>query len=241
MKYFASVLGIIVMLLFFAPCAQAQDAYPVIFEATQRAILSAERSGVLVTLKFDVGDSVKKGRLIGKVDTGELALQKKRSEFSLRHLDIKVKNLEKLSQRGLTTTDELAEARTEKDITYTDIKIFERQIANSQITAPFECIIVRRHVQRHEWVTAGQSVVEVVHPGKLRAVANIPSRVAVQLKKGDPHTFEVHDLGISVAGTVSAVVPEVDELSNTAQVIWDVGKAEQNLLSGMKGEVRIGG
>jgi len=36
-----------------------------------------------------------------------------------------------------------------------------------------------------------------------------------------------------------AVAPEVDERSNTAQVIWTVEKGDTNLLPGMKGEVRI--
>ncbi|QTA93627.1 efflux RND transporter periplasmic adaptor subunit [Desulfonema magnum] len=222
-----------------APCASAQETYPVIFEATQKAVLSAERSGVLTSLKVDAGSAVRKGAVIARVNVGDLDLQKKRSELSLRHLNVKVKNLERLLQRGLATDEELAEAKTQKDVTYTDIQIFKRQISKSQILAPFQCTVIRRHVQPHEWVTAGQPVVEVVAPGKLRAVANIPSRLAVKLEKGATHTFEVHDLEISVSGTVEAVVPEVDELSNTAQVIWNVEKSEKNLLSGMKGEVRI--
>ena len=239
MKCFRYVRSLILIFLLSAPYAAAQDAYPVIFEATRRAVLSTERSGMLVTLKYDVGSRVKKGALIAKVDTGDLNLRKKRSEFALRHLNVKVKSLERLTQRGLATDEELADAKTEKDVVYTDIQIFKRQISKSQIFAPFSCVVVRRYMQRHEWVTAGQPVVEVVHLGELRAVANIPSRVAVSLKKGESHTFYVHDLNISVTGTVQAVVPEVDELSNTTQVLWEVGKTEKELLSGMKGEVRM--
>ncbi|MDM8548762.1 efflux RND transporter periplasmic adaptor subunit [Desulfobacterales bacterium HSG2] len=245
MKYFIYFLSFVFIFLLSAPCTDAQgtdaepEAYPAIFEATQRAVLAAERSGVLVSLKFDVGDRVKKGTVVAKVDTGDLGLRKKRSELSLRHFNVKVKNLEKLIQRGLATEEELAGARTEKDLAYTDIQIFKKQISKSRIHAPFKCIVVRRHVQPHEWVTAGQPVVEVVAPGKLRAVANIPSRLAIQMKKGDTYTFYVNDLDISVTGTVEAVAPEVDELSNTTQVIWKVGKTEKELLSGMKGEVRI--
>ncbi|MDM8522663.1 efflux RND transporter periplasmic adaptor subunit [Desulfococcaceae bacterium HSG8] len=239
MLYFRYVFALICAFPVFVNCAVAQDTFPVIFEATHRAVLSAQRPGVLVTLKVDAGDRAKKGTLIAKVDTGELALQKKRSELTLRHLNVKVKNLERLIQRGLATDEEVAEARTQKDVTYTDIQIFKRQISKSQIFAPFNCIVIRRHVQPHEWVTAGQAVVEVLDNTKLRAVANIPSGLAVSLKEGVAYTFNVHDLGITVSGTVQAVVPEVDELSNTAQVVWSVEKPEKNLLSGMKGEVSI--
>jgi len=243
MKYFIFAFSIFCIMLTFVPHGNAQqqqqETYPVIFEATQRAVLSAEIAGVLTHLKFDVGNHVKKGRLVAKVSEGELGLRKKRSEYSLKHLSVKLKNLEKLIQRGLATEEEVAQAQMEKDVAYTDIQIFKRQISKSRILAPFSCVVVRRHVQRYEWVTGGQPVVEVVNPGKLRAVANIPSHLAVKLKKDQTHTLDVHDLNISVKGTVEAVVPEVDELSNTAQVIWKVDKGEHPMLAGMKGEVRI--
>ncbi len=219
--------------------AMAQESYPVIFEAVQKAVLSAEQTGVLVRLSYDVGSRVKKGGLIAKVDTGELELGRKRSGLALKYLKSQLKDMEKLSRSGLATNEEMAKARLEMDVTKTDIEILKRKISKSRVKAPFGCIIVRRRVQPHEWVTAGQPVVDIVAPGKLRAVGNIPSHLAVGLKKGDRHDFVVNDLGVTVSGTVQAVMPVVDELSNTAQVLWKIEKP-QNLMAGMKGDVRIG-
>lgn len=215
------------------------EAYPAIFEATRKAVLSAERAGVLDRLSYDVGAAVKKGEIIAQVETGELALQKKRAELSYRHLSVKVENLVRLSKKGLGTNEEVAEARMQRDVVRTDIDIIKRQIASSYIRGPYDCVVVRRHMQPHEWVTAGQPVVEVVDPSALRAVANIPSASAVRLKPGEEHAFYVHDLDITVTGVVKAVVPVVDELSNTAKVVWTVKDPGDVLLSGMKGEVLI--
>jgi membrane fusion protein, multidrug efflux system len=242
------ILGLIALMCSLTTPVGAQDAgsrgddreiYPVIFEARKRAVLSAERAGVMTRLNYDVGRSVKRGEVIGQVDTGELALRKKRGEQSLQHLNAKMGNLSRLSKRGLATNEEVAEARMERDVIQTDIEIIKRQISNSYIRAPYDCVIIRRHVQPHEWVTAGKPVVDVLDPTSLRAVANIPSRLAVGLKDGDAHRFYVHDLDSEVTGTVEAVVPEVDELSNTAQVVWTLQKPPAGLLSGMKGEVQI--
>ncbi len=215
------------------------EAYPAIFEATRQAVLSAERAGVLSSLAYEVGSTVKKGEIIAQVETGELALQKKRAELSRKHLGVKVDNLTRLSKQGLATNEEVAEARMQRDVVRTDIDIIQRQIANSYIRAPYACIVVRRHVQPHEWVTAGQPVVEVVDIKQLRAVANIPSASAVRLNTGDEHSFYVHDLDRTVTGVVRAVVPVVDELSNTAEVVWTIQETGDALLSGMKGEVLI--
>ncbi len=215
------------------------EAYPAIFEATRQAVLSAERAGVLDRLSYDVGSAVKKGEIIAQVETGELALQKKRAELSRKHLSVKLENLTRLNRKGLATNEEVAETRMQRDVVRTDIDIIKRQIANSYIRAPYPCVVVRRHMEPHEWVTAGQPVVEVVDPSDLRAVANIPSASAVRLKPGDEHAFYVHDLDMTVNGAVKAVVPVVDELSNTAQVVWTIQKNDDSLLSGMKGEVLI--
>jgi RND family efflux transporter MFP subunit len=221
------------------PAPVSGEAYPAIFEATRQAVLSAERAGVLSRLSYEEGAAVKKGEIIAQVETGELALQKKRAELSLKHLSVKLNNLDRLSRKGLATNEEVAEARMQRDVIRTDIDIIKRQIANSYIRSPYSCVVVRRHMQPHEWVTAGQPVVEVVDPSELRAVANIPSASAVRLKTGDTNDFYVHDLDMTVTGVLQAVVPMVDELSNTAQVIWKVKETGEALLSGMKGEVLI--
>lgn len=213
--------------------------YPVIFEAEQKAVLSAERAGVLTSLKYDVGAAVKKGAVVAGVDAGEPALMKKRNELRLGHLDTRVRELSRLNQQGLATNREVAEAQMDRDVTRSEIDIFNRQIGKSSIRAPFSGVVVRRHVQAHEWVTAGQPVMDLVNLDTIRAVGNVPAHTAVQLKKGTSHVFYVQDIDAEVSGTVTAVAPDVDERSNTAQVIWSIKKGDKNLLPGMKGEVRL--
>lgn len=218
----------------------AQDMFPVVFEAVNRAVLSAERAGVLVKMGYDVGDYVKKGAEIAKVDTGELALRKKRATLGLKYLNKQLVDLENLKKKGLATNEDVEKARMERDVTQTDLDIVKRMVSKSSVRAPYNCVVVKKHVQAHEWVTEGKEVVEVVDTKKLRAVGNIPSALAVGLKKGDKHGFQVPDLNITVSGTVSAVVPDVDELSNTARVVWTVEKPGKELLAGMKGDVSFG-
>lgn len=213
--------------------------FPVVFEARQKAVLSAERAGALTTLQADVGDTVKKGAVIARVDVGEAALRKKRGEVALQHLEKQIQELVQLNQRGLATNEEVQKVRMERDVTRADVEIYKRQIAQSTIRAPFSGMVVRRHVEPHEWVTSGQPVLDMVNLDRIRAIANIPAHIAVRLNKGDTHTLYVHDLEMEMTGTVDAVAPEVDERSNTAQVIWAVDAGEQRLLPGMKGEVRV--
>ncbi len=217
----------------------SQSLFPVLFEAVHHAVLSSERAGVLTTMNYNVGDSVKKGAVVAKMDIGELVLMKKRSSFEFSFFSSKLEDLKKLSSRGLGTNEDITKTKMEKDLAYTDMEILKRQISKSDIRAPFNCVVIKRLAEAHEWVTEGKPVVEVVSPNTIRAVSNISSALAVNLKEGDVHEFTVHDLNTVVKGTLDAIVPQVDELSNTVQVIWKVDKKYEKLLPGMKGEVRI--
>lgn len=238
-SYMLTMLVVIFAIQMGSSFTNAQESYPVIFEATDRAVLSAARAGILYGLDVNVGSSVKKGTVIATVDTTELELQRKRSQLMLNYLDVQVNDLSKLTQRGLATNESLAKATMEREVTRTDLEIQKALINKSYIRVPFDCVVVRRLVEPHEWVTEGKPVVEVLQPGKLRAVANIPSGLAVTINKATPQPILVHDLKITVTGKFVAIAPEVDELSNTAKVIWSIEKAPPELLSGMKGEVQI--
>ena len=220
--------------------ALAEESYPVIFESIQRVVLSAQRAGVLSRFKCEEGAAVKKGSLICGIDDSELKLKKNRNAIALKHLEAQLRDLIKLSQRGLATKDNLSKSEMERDITRAELKIIKHQISNSAIRAPFKGIVIRLHAKAYEWVTIGQPVAEMINPHLLRAVANIPSSIAVTLKPESKHEFYIHDLEMSISGTVKTIVPAVDELSNTARVIWKVVKGNKTILAGMKGEVKIG-
>ncbi len=235
-----------VLLAMLAPClslgassALAEETYPVVFEAEHRAILSAEREGVLVSFPVDTGNRVKKGDTLAKLDTGELGLQKKRHEYNRKFLSTQLENIERLNKRGLATNEEVAKSRMEFGVTKTDIEILRRQISRSYIRAPFNAVVVRRLAQRYEWVEVGQPVVEIVDTQRLRVVGNLSSALAVRLAIGTEHQFFVKDLNTHVTGVVRAVTPSVDEQSNTVRVVWTLTKRTPGVLAGMQGDLKL--
>ncbi|MGB0721690.1 MAG: efflux RND transporter periplasmic adaptor subunit [Gammaproteobacteria bacterium] len=225
--------------LCFTHAAAWSAGYPVVFEAEERAVLSAERDGVLVRFDADVGQRVKKGSILARVDAGEPALMAKRAKKSLEFVQSQVENLKRLNARGLSTNEELNKAQMEAAVTQTDIDLYTRQIIHSRVHAPFNGIVVRRLTQPHEWVKAGQPVVELLDPDHLRVVGHIPSSQAVLMRVGSTHEVHVPDLATRVPVKVKAVTPAVDEQSNTVKVVWSVTKQAPGLLAGMKGQLLL--
>ncbi|MCP5142572.1 MAG: efflux RND transporter periplasmic adaptor subunit [Gammaproteobacteria bacterium] len=223
--------------LFLAGAVHAEQRFPVVIDVEERAILSAERDGVLIKLDVDVGDAVRKGAVLASVYTGDLAIKRRQAGAERDFLSGQLDNLSNLNKRGLATDEEVSKTRTELARADAEIDLLSAQIAHSLIRAPFDGVIVQRMVSAHEWVTAGKPVVEVLNPRKVRIVSNIPSDIVVGLQPGTTHKVWIPDLRAELTAMVRVTVPAVDEQSNTVGVIWDIVTLPQGLLTGMKGEI----
>lgn len=232
-----------IVLTLLAAAVAAAEKYPVVVEAESRAVLAAELEGVLTYLEVDVGDPVKNGAVLAEVYHRDRLLQRERLGATRSYLEILVENLTRLNEKGLTTDEELAKAEMDLAVNGKEIEIVESQIARARVRAPFSGTVVTRHIQPHEWVRPGQSVVEIYDPRKLRIVADIPADVAVSMKVGETQPLRFPDLRDSVNAKLSVFSPQVDVRSNTIKVFWTVNTREARrvgLLPGMKGVLEYG-
>ncbi|MDM8524716.1 efflux RND transporter periplasmic adaptor subunit [Desulfococcaceae bacterium HSG8] len=247
MKY--RQLFLLFSICFFTAQISYADQFPVVVEAEVRAMLSAERGGVLSKLRANIGDRVKKGAVLAVVSHQELIFKKQQRDAQRRYRMIQVENLTKLNEKGLTTDEELAKAKMELTVNDKEISMINSEIRRSEIRAPFSGVVVARgqvmvggvtrDVQHHEWVTPGQDVVELYDPRKLRIVADIPAEIAMEFKRGEARTLFFPDLKQDVRAKVKVISPQVDIRSNTIKVYWTVAK-NARLMPGMKGVLKIG-
>lgn len=219
------------------------DQFPVVVEAEVRAVLSAERAGVLSNLKVDAGDAVKKGDVLAVVFHDDLILKRQQREANQNYRDVQVENLNKLNEKGLVTDEELAKAKMEAVVNNKEISMIQTEIDRSKIRAPFSGLVVMRHAQPHEWVTPGKIVVELYDPRNLRVSADIPSEIAMGFKRGRVDTLFFQDLKQEVKAKFRVLSPQIDVRSNTIKVYWTVDAGELKkvrLLPGMKGVLKFG-
>lgn len=220
----------------------AAEQFPVVVEAEARAILAAERAGVLSDLKVDVGNRVKAGDALGMVSHKNLSLQKELHQASSEYLHVQVENLTRLNAKGLAADEELKKVATELAVNGKQIEMVEEEIQRSGIRAPFSGVIVDRKVRPHEWVTPGQPVLELYDPTRLRVVGDLPADVAVRLKIGQKHQFHFSDIQKDLTGTLTMFAPQVEVRSNTVKIFWSVpadAYQSSRLVPGMKGVITI--
>ncbi|MFP4032641.1 MAG: efflux RND transporter periplasmic adaptor subunit [Desulfococcaceae bacterium] len=232
--------GLIGALLLATAIPVRAEQFPVVVEAEERAVLSAEREGVLVELNVGVGDTVNRGDILARVFHDDLVLQKELHQATREYLEIQVKNLERLGERGMTTEEELARARMDLAVNGKEIDLVENRVVRSRLRAPFSGIVLERKVEPHEWVQPGQPVLELYNPRELRIVGDIPADLALGMEKGREYRFEFPDIQGEAVGRIRVLSPQINVRSNTVKVYWDVPEGDRKLLPGMKGVLKFG-
>lgn len=234
----AVLFGILVLLT--AGGISAEE-FPVVVEAESRAVVSAEREGVLTELSVSAGDRVQKGQSLGSVFHKDLTLQLEQAQARRKYLGILVENLTKLNEKNLVTLEELAKAEMEMAVNEVEIKMLNNLIERSRIRSPYSARVVTRRVQPHEWVQPGQPVVELYDPAALKIAGDIPSEIAMRMKPGQRQTIYFSDLDRQVTVAVDVFAPQVDVRSNTIKTYWKIpGRGSADLLPGMKGVLKLG-
>ncbi|MCX7869096.1 MAG: efflux RND transporter periplasmic adaptor subunit, partial [Terrimicrobiaceae bacterium] len=106
------------------------------------------------------------------------------------------------------------------------------------ITAPFDGVVTRRHVQRGDLAVPGRALAEVENPGALRLEATVPETLAAGLEGGQKLVVRIEAAGALLEGTVAEIAPVSDPASRTVLVKLDL-PPHPGLRSGQFGRLRV--
>jgi RND family efflux transporter MFP subunit len=111
-------------------------------------------------------------------------------------------------------------------------------LARTRIAAPFAGVLSERTVEPGEIVTPGRTLLVLVDPAQLRAVAIAREELAGALRPGEQLEVEVPAAGATLAGVVEELAPRVDERSRALELRLLLD-APPSCLPGMYARVRL--
>ena len=205
------------------------------------AQISAEQNGRLNWV-LEMGDSVKKGEPIAKIDARHLELQLSEFRSELNQQKANTTFLKKQKKRLALLVKNRSTAQTEFDRILRDLQISkEREVVLNQrinqtqlsieksvLKAPFSGLVNRRLANPGEFVTPGTPLVQFVAPSKIDVRISAPLDVAPFLKKNTP--IEVKWNGEVISMPVRTWSPAGDPNSRTFQIRLDASGS--NIMSG---------
>jgi len=206
-------------------------------------------AGKVVRTHFLDGERVKSGDILVTLDDTLLNQSILRAKAQLKELEVRTaqaledaKRLRALFQSGSTSrqeldTKELALATLNAQQTATEAALRQLEIEQekSRIRAPFDGIVLKRQVERGEWVTVGTSVMTVANPRSVEIALSLPQRLRpfVAVENG----LEGEIDGSRYHFTIERIVPDADLLSRTMPVYLSVDAP--GLFAGQKVTVMV--
>lgn len=163
-----------------------------VIEAVQQSTVSAQTSGRVTALPYDVDDSVAAGALIVQLEDSEQQARLQQAQASLEEARAGLTDArqqfsrsQSLHQRGLIANQALDQARNqlraaEARMARASAAVAEarKQLEYTRITAPYSGILTERHVELGESVNPGQPLLSGLSLEQLRVTVDLPQQYA---------------------------------------------------------------
>ena len=216
--------------------AQISDTTPLIAQliATVDSDVAARRNGVVDTVLFQVGDTVKKGQELVRMDdqlariqsqNAEAALLSARTGIAISKARVKLTEnafsrqsglrgsvafskarFEDLQQEAAQAFGELARSEAQVAIAEAALERAKYDREYSVIVAPFDGVIITRNVQPGQYISLGGSVAMLLELSSLEIEADVPVSLLKGLEIGRELGAVLHD-GTRVKATVRTMLP----------------------------------
>ncbi len=223
-------------------------------EAEQQARVRAEVSGAVTEVNVELGESVKKGRLLGRIEDRALrdALSSAQSSLAAAEGDLQLAERQVQRTRRLVEAGALAQtnletaesqavtARARLDQARAQMAQTQKQVGSTTLEAPISGVVSERAVNEGDVVAPGAPLFTIIDPSSLRLSAQVPSDALSALQVGKPVQFTVRGLGDHrFAGKIERIAPAADPVTRQITVLVSIPNPGGRLLSGLFAEGRI--
>ena len=168
-----------------------------------RAVITSQITALIEKITVDVGDEVKQGQLVVKLDQADTRLALAEAEAALAALDAqlldarqRLERAEDLLERAFVSEDELDVRRTEVSVIEANrerqlvvIQDARLALARTEVRAPFEAAVVERQGQVGNLASPGSPLLTLVQTAGREVDAEVDPRHASQLKEASDLRF----------------------------------------------------
>lgn len=223
-----------------------------VIEAVQQSTVSAQTSGRVTALPYDVDDSVAAGALIVQLEDNEQQARLQQAQASLEEARAGLTDArqqfsrsQSLHQRGLIANQALDQARNqlkaaEARLARASAAVAEagKQLEYTRITAPYSGILTERHVELGESVNPGQPLLSGLSLEQLRVVVDLPQQYADIARDQRQARVSLAD-GRELKTGQMTFYPYADPGSHSFRLRMTLDEPDGRLFPGMLVKVRI--
>jgi HlyD family secretion protein len=234
----------------------------------QTVDVAPKAGGRLQSVSVKLGDRVRRGQMIAKIEDRELLEQVNQAEASHKvaeagvrrseaDLSLALTNVERarnLYARQLLPKQQLDDAEARYTSAVAQLDLSKAQVAqsearlqelrinlgNTSVVSPTDGFVSQRHVDPGAWVSQNVPIASVVDISSLRLVANVVEKDLKAVNPGDSAVVGVDAYpGEKFNGHIARVSPILDPATRTAAMEVEIPNRDNRLKPGMYATVTL--
>lgn len=201
--------------------------------------VGAVSAGRVVEVPVDIGDSVKSGQVLARMDDVMARQKLDDAQARLKLAQEEMARVTALQTRGFATAQALQRARAELDQAQANLEYNAKALDDLLITAPFDGYVMERNVDPGQSVGANAALFTVASTQRLRLVADVDERDIPRVHTGAEMTARAEAFPDQVfTSTVSTIKLLGDTRTRTYRVEAPLPE-DTRLMAGMTVDVNI--
>ncbi|HZW25386.1 MAG TPA: efflux RND transporter periplasmic adaptor subunit [Gallionella sp.] len=218
-----------------------------IVEAVRQSTVSAQIGGRVKEILFDVGDTVKKGQLILRIDEREAAQVLAGSQAQVMQAQANMQNAKANYERAKQLFAQKFISQAGLDKAQADYKVALAQAAASSagagqagiahgytaVVAPYGGVVAARLVEVGEMVMPGKPLMTGFDPAEMRVIVSVPQYKLSEIGARPEVSVEVPSLQRWIEAASVIVQPLADARTHSTQVRINLPPNEAGIYPGM--------
>ena len=225
----------------------AQISAEASIEALNQATLAAQMPGRIIDLSVDVGDRVRKGQVLLRIDPAEAAAvvaaadaAVAQAEASLLTARAEYERARSLVARQFLSQSALDSARSQFQAADAQLRAARAQRTQATtvegyatVVSPLNGVVAARHIEAGEMAQPGRTLLTVYDPARMRAVADLSPQRLAQLGEGVLRaTVELNGSRRMLEAAAVTVLPAADARTHTRRLRIDLPPGTEGVQPG---------
>jgi RND family efflux transporter MFP subunit len=206
--------------------------------AKLRATLEAKVTGRVETLPVVLGQRVKSGQLIARLDAAEIKARLAQAQAGLQQAEREWKRASALLEQQALTRSEFDAADARYGVAKAAVAEAEAMTKYLEVSAPFDGVVTKKWADEGDLAVPGKPLVDIEDPTALQVEADIPEAIAARVQRDARLEVRVAALTNALTGTVSELAPAADPIARTLRVKLDL-PATPALMSGQFARLQV--
>lgn len=190
--------------------------------AKLQATLEAKLSGRIDKLPVVVGQRVKTGELIARLDAAEISARLEQGEASLEQAERDWKRVSALFAQQAVTRAEYDAAQSRNRLAKGAAAEAKAMMSYVEIVAPFDGVVTKKWADVGDLAAPGRPLISIEDPSALQLEADVPQAIAAYVHREASFAARVDGVSGELTGIVSEIAPAADSVSRTFRVKVDL-------------------